>query len=95
MISVPFGSHQKEGFGEHQAQVHRYQLQNGSRSVPNAQGQNGLHGTSQEGFCQDRDRCLDIFPMQNFAFHYIFYATIGNICSKIIDYVSNFIFMFN
>ena len=70
-FSVPFGSHQEEGFGANQAQVHRHQLQDGSRSVPDPQGQDGLHGTPQEGRRQDhRVGCLNIFPIYGcISFH--------------------------
>ena len=71
IFSVPFGSHQEEGFGANQAQVHRHQLQDGSRSVPDPQGQDGLHGTPQEGRRQDhRVGCLNIFPIYGcISFH--------------------------
>ena len=70
-FSVPFGSHQEEGFGANQAQVHRHQFQDGSRSVPDPQGQDGLHGTPQEGRRQDhRVGCLNIFPIYGcISFH--------------------------
>ena len=53
--------HQEEGLGEHQVEVYWHQLQDGSWTLPNSQGQNGLHGTPQKGCCQDRIRCINIF----------------------------------
>merc|ERR1712226_1123256 len=46
---VPVDPHQEEGLGANQAQVHRYLLQVRSRSLPDPGGQDGLHGSPQEG----------------------------------------------
>ena len=60
-ILAPPCPHQEEGLGEHQVEVYWHQLQDGSWTLPNSQGQNGLHGTPQKGCCQDRIRCINIF----------------------------------
>ena len=60
-ILVLVGAHQEEGSWTSQAQVHRHQLQDGSWSLPDQEGQNGLHGTPQEGRCQDRSCSLKSF----------------------------------
>ena len=61
LFLVPPCPYQEEGFGEYQVEIYRYQLQDGSWTFPNTQGQNGLYGTSQEGCRQDRIRCINIF----------------------------------
>ncbi len=53
-FSVAPGPHQEEGAREDQAQVHRHQLQVWSRTLPDPEGQDGLHGTPQEGQGEDR-----------------------------------------
>ncbi len=53
---VPPHPHQEEGAGEDQAQVHRHQLQVRPRTLPDAAGQDGLHGTAQEGQGEGRGR---------------------------------------
>ena len=60
-ILVPPCPHQEEGVGKHQVEVYRHQLQDGSWTFPNTQGQNGLYGTPQKGCCQDGGRCINIF----------------------------------
>ena len=56
---VSLGSHQAKGTRGHQVEVHRYQLQVWSRSLPDTRGQERLHGPAQEAQGEDRScrRC--------------------------------------
>jgi hypothetical protein len=91
-FSVTFGSHQEEGTREYQDQVHRYELQVRSWSLPDPEGQDGLHGAFEEGRHQGRqshcchhhrEHCLkNIFPKLRLIIMIYIHKQHQNCCVK-------------